>query len=540
MSNKKGSDYMRRRKNENYRFVFDITSFIIVIIEICIFIVICTMYIYSASSALNKLKNELRVSLGRSAIQINSEFENCMNSAIKIATNTEFISLLERDYLNSIETKLSVSNKISSYIDMLSPGFESEDGSVCVYSDNATLYKTMYLKNMEKIDNPSVVNELYEQKASDGVWCKDDYGFVFYKRIETNNHHNLLQIKISQKRIKTLMPESERFYFTLDNEAESEDVCFKEKLNNGYVLSVIVPSSEVRGIYVRNGIIFGVIFIALAALLYFVSKGIARALTNDVYRLIAAINGNDYVNSIEKVTIKKYRDMEIIRSKLVEQLRMINTLHRSIEELEEKKKIAELETLQAKFNPHLLYNTLSVVKWDVMRGMKTDAAKILDRITEYYRMVFNGETVIYLEEEVNLSQKYVGVMRLAREEDIYLSVNVDEKLREFKLLKMTLQPLIENSILHGRSKNIEIYAKETDDCIEVGVRDNGYGMDPSKVNELNSENDETESKYKNFGIRNTRNRLFLFFGEERFKLAIESKQNSYTDVRLIIIKSEDI
>lgn len=158
----------------------------------------------------------------------------------------------------------------------------------------------------------------------------------------------------------------------------------------------------------------------------------------------------------------------------------------------------------------------------------------------YYRLVFGGKTVIPLIQEINITQKYVEMMCLARQENIKLTVNISDSLKDFELIKLTLQPLVENSILHGLSKNIEIYAYEHDGVVEIGVKDDGYGISAEKLSELNSNKCTSESLYKNFGIHNTKNRLYLYFGENDFKCVIDSKQNEFTDIKLIISKQKNV
>ena len=103
-----------------------------------------------------------------------------------------------------------------------------------------------------------------------------------------------------------------------------------------------------------------------------------KLLQSDFYSLIDVINGNSYINNVKNITIGKYHEMNVIRNKLVEQLQLIEALHKEADESERKRKIAEIEVTQAKFNPHLLYNTLSVIRWSIMRGSTGEATNILD------------------------------------------------------------------------------------------------------------------------------------------------------------------
>lgn len=525
---------------KNHRFDFDIATIILAVIDICIFAVMVVLYWYIFTKSWNSLKNDSYIAMERAAAYINSEIDSNMGSGVKIATNIELISLLEKDYKNSNEEKLRVGNKISSYMDILSPKLENDGGDFCIYSDNTTLFSTKHLKKMEKLEPASILSELKRKDDKSVLWYRDNNTFTFYQLIATNNYTNVLQVKIPAAKIERFMNGYDRFYLTFDSADNTKNIITAVKLNNGFLLESVIPITERNKILFQNGCIFIMVFLLLTVLFFFISRSIAIAMTRDFYSLIDVINGNNYINNVKNITIGKYREMDIIRNKLVEQLQLIDALHKEADESERKRKIAEIEVTQAKFNPHLLYNTLSVIRWSIMRGSTGEATNILDLLISYYRLVFGGKTVIPLIQEINITQKYVEMMCLARQENIKLTVNISDSLKDFELIKLTLQPLVENSILHGLSKNIEIYAYEHDGVVEIGVKDDGYGISAEKLSELNSNKCTSESLYKNFGIHNTKNRLYLYFGENDFKCVIDSKQNEFTDIKLIISKQKNV
>lgn len=317
--------------------------------------------------------------------------------------------------------------------------------------------------------------------------------------------------------------------------SDNKSIVSSATLRNNSVLYSVIPLEVKYNIIFKNILIAIIIFITLSGLFLFIAIFITKKLTSDIYTFIDNINNNNLSYS-ENIHTKKYSEFEIIENKIIELLKSINKLHNQLEATEKQMQEIELEVMQSKFNPHLLYNTLSAVKWNIMQGTTDKLYSLIDLLTKYYRTVLNQNTIITLKEEIDLIEQYVSIMSFAHSEDYKLKLDISESLNSFQIMKHTLQPLVENAILHGINNKkdgiISISAHEDAGSIIIKIHDNGYGMTQEKINELNTDN--YTSVYKNYGIRNTKNRLLLFFGKESFRFCIESTLSQYTEIKLII------
>ena len=192
-------------------------------------------------------------------------------------------------------------------------------------------------------------------------------------------------------------------------------------------------------------------------------------------------------------------------------------------ELEQKKhlqEVASLSALQAQINPHFMFNTLQMIQFkaaeetsetnDVVR-MTADLADILK-----YALT-DPLQPITLEEEIGYLKKYIAIQHLRFGERFIIYYEVDEALLQTPVFRLMLQPIIENSILHGiryreETGYIKLTVFERDGWIRFRVFDTGAGMSAEKLKELR-ENIHTFN-VRNIGLANVNNRLKLYFGEE--------------------------
>lgn len=189
-------------------------------------------------------------------------------------------------------------------------------------------------------------------------------------------------------------------------------------------------------------------------------------------------------------------------------------------------KNAELKALQAQINPHFLYNTLDLVNWFSRMGMDKQLQEVVLSLTKFYRLTLSrGEDLIPLEDELSHVAAYVDIQNQRFKGSIGFSVNMDEKVRRVKIPKITLQPIVENSIMHGiREKremrgNIEITASMEGSDLLIVVADDGVGMDGEKLEKL--EMGLCESSGSSYGIKNIRERLAVYYGE-KYGLSFQS------------------
>jgi two-component system sensor histidine kinase YesM len=217
-------------------------------------------------------------------------------------------------------------------------------------------------------------------------------------------------------------------------------------------------------------------------------------------------------------------------------------LDSKIKEQENLKK-AELRALQAQINPHFLYNTLDTIIW-MAESKKTDqVVKIVSALSSFFRISLSkGMDWITIGEEVERIRSYLTIQKMRYRDILDFKIEVDEDVAENTILKLILQPLVENALYHGiknkRQKGmISVRAKRKgEDEVLLEVEDDGIGFTPEKLDQLRAElgDDSGDIKLESgFGIGNVNKRIRLYYGKP-YGLSVQSEYTTGTCVTLVI------
>jgi two-component system sensor histidine kinase YesM len=180
------------------------------------------------------------------------------------------------------------------------------------------------------------------------------------------------------------------------------------------------------------------------------------------------------------------------------------------------KRKAELNVLQAQIKPHFLYNTLESINSLILMEETEAACNVVDALGSYYRLSLSkGKEVITIKEEIEIVKNYLDIQQIRYADLFSVNYKLDERAESFKILKLVLQPLVENAIYHGiRVKGergiITIETKYIKDYIQITVEDDGVGMFEEDIRRIMD-----NSAYKGvagFGLRGTIERLRIFYG----------------------------
>ena len=285
--------------------------------------------------------------------------------------------------------------------------------------------------------------------------------------------------------------------------------------------------------YTINFIIFGIFLVICFLMILYITYPLKKLL-----------------NKIRKTKIGDYR----IGSKEPEQLDDVSDIVNSfdymfkrVEDLvniviEEQKYENDLkyEALRAQINPHFLFNTLNTIKWSALMSGSENVSKMISSLGKLLEVSINkGEDEISLREELELIESYVYIQNIRFNDIFKLVFDVDEELKEAKVLKLILQPIVENSIIHGlktkmSSGEITISAAVKESKLYITVKDNGVGISRDKVDRiLNSDYENREHKYTSIGLINIHERLKIKYGNE-YGLEIASEEGSGTMVSVLL------
>ena len=200
----------------------------------------------------------------------------------------------------------------------------------------------------------------------------------------------------------------------------------------------------------------------------------------------------------------------------------INNLINLVQIEEKNKRIAEMNVLQAQIKPHFIYNTLDTIRWMAEEHNEKDIVEIIEAFTNLLRISLSkGREIISVKEELNHMQSYLTIQKIRYEDKLDYEIQFEEKILNYKLIKLILQPLVENAIYHGikekRGKGKILITGEIEgDLLCFTVKDNGKGIEEELLNKINKmlvNSNEKENEI-GYGIFNVNERIRLTYGEK--------------------------
>ena len=316
-------------------------------------------------------------------------------------------------------------------------------------------------------------------------------------------------------------------------------ICYKPlKELGGHLIKIVSLENEIASVNkIRN--IFWASFLCIVVLLIALSDKIVDIILKQFYSIMKTIRQVQKGNLAVRVPECGTDEIGELGQQINEMLNRITKLLENNIKREVLVKDSEIRALQNQINAHFIYNVLESIK--MMAEVKeeyaiSDAVTALGKLLRYsIKWVSKNVTV---REEIDYIKNYLALINLRFDYEIYLSLNLPEKIYEQEIPKMSLQPIIENAICHGieeLAEDTNIYMKGTlyeDYCI-IEITDAGRGMTVEEVNllkkKIEGEIETTGSAGNGIGLKNVQDRIKISFGDD-YGISIASKKNCYTKV----------
>lgn len=273
----------------------------------------------------------------------------------------------------------------------------------------------------------------------------------------------------------------------------------------------------------------GILFILVNTYNLAIDSSIQKLM--EIAQAIESVNTPCFEQTEEKSPLLRVKNLRRSVDQTTHQvMQLIDQQYRNELEL----KNLQLRALQAQINPHFLYNTLDVIKWMIASGDSKESIRMINSLSRYFRFSLKkGRDIVCVREEVELTKAYIEIMEKRFEGFFQVNYRIEKECEECLLPKQTLQPIVENALIHGvldtkrKGCIISIYAflEETDLLIEVS--DNGAGMDEETLGRLLSDTIHSGG----YGLKNVKARLELFGGQNT-RFHIESTQEVGTTVEI--------
>lgn len=396
-------------------------------------------------------------------------------------------------------------------------------------------------KNLQEIGVLSIkipvkrLEYLMEQDSANlNLYLLDDKGNIITEKAEESLSFRLQDIRNKLDFSKKNNGES-IFHYEINNKTYIYAYT-KSELSGWNMLSVYPYDSILKELSPIKStvVIMLVVGIVISILLTFVISIVTTRRLEKIKKKMETIKKD---RTIKLVELKGNDEIGQLDRSFNEMIQMINTLVEQEKELQNQKSGLQVELLQSQINPHLLYNTLSAIKWRSKKEGVTDVSIVTDKLIRFFRYFLNkGAVMSSLANELDMIGQYLDILRFTYDLGFEMNMNIDEAIYQYDSLNLILQPIVENAVIHGirpldKHGVLEIEGGIRDNTLYFVVRDNGIGISPEMVDKMNDGTYEHASG--GYGIRNVKRRIKLYFGEP-YDLHIESILGKGTEITLVL------
>ncbi len=269
-----------------------------------------------------------------------------------------------------------------------------------------------------------------------------------------------------------------------------------------------------------------------------ISSIISREITKPIRSLrdsMRKVQNGQFGTHVEVITENEIGSLGRSFNLMTSEIRAL--MEQNVYEQKQKRK-SELKALQAQINPHFLYNTLDSIIWMSEAGENDEVVEMTSALARLLRQsISNDQEEVELEKEIEYVKNYLTIQKMRYKDKLEFFIYVDPRVAHVPVIKLVLQPLVENAIYHGikykeTKGNLKIYAKPVDGRVEIVVADDGIGMDEDVMEHIFDEH-RKEQKRNGVGVPNVQKRLQLQYGSE-YGIRYESVKGAGTKVVITI------
>lgn len=526
--------------------------------------------------------------------QVNSDIDSYMgylrNTAVLISSNSDVHDYLYGQREDEKETEAQVERILVQFKsimdtrdDIVNIGIIGENGKYILNDGFFAVNENVDLKNIEWIQRAyenqeaiqissshvqNVIDENYEwvvtlsrglqnknTKESEGVFFVDlnyssiselcdaislgSRGYIYILDAKGNliyhPQQQLLYSGLKQERIEEVLGAKETSFITEDGKL----YCMSKSSDTGwtvvgvaYTAELLKNSTEATRIYFISALF---ILMAALTLAIFLSSAITRPIKQLSDSMREVEKGN-----LDHAMVEVHGENEISRLNTNFNLMTAEIKHLMEQNLEEQrqKRKSELMALQAQINPHFLYNTLDSIIWMAEWGKNKEVVTMTSSLAKLLRQsISNQNELVRVEDEVEYTRSYLVIQKMRYKDKLEYDILVEPEIRNFKVAKLIVQPLVENAIYHGikykeGKGKVLVEGFRRDDELILRITDDGIGMNEEQLGQI-FEKRETDRRRNGVGVLNVHERIRLYYGKE-YGLTFESVRDVGTKVEIHI------
>lgn len=285
-------------------------------------------------------------------------------------------------------------------------------------------------------------------------------------------------------------------------------------------------------------LVIGILTIALLT-----SRTIMKSITDPIQELCEVTQQAGKGDFTVRAQLSSDDELAVLSTSFNQMVEKIGNLTEDIKVEQLNLRAMELKLLQAQINPHFLYNTLDAIIWLAESNQTEEVVKMVTALSDFFRTTLSkGRDYITIREEEAHIRSYLQIQQFRYRDILDYEIQISPEVYEYQILKLTLQPLVENALYHGIKRkrgmgHIKVTGKKEGDKIVFRVWDNGMGLNEEMLEYaeaiIKGEKRVKGTNSSGFGLFNVDQRIRLNYGTE-YGLHLESEYGEWTEVKVEI------
>ena len=380
----------------------------------------------------------------------------------------------------------------------------------------------------------SVLEDMLERinETSSGIYyylCSRDGEIIYHPRW-TEINRGLFKEKNNK------VASYEDGIYEMKTDGQKENIVVGSVAYTGWKLIGVVPESvQETSINKFRYYIITTILILVMMLLQ-VNRFISRKISRPIRELDESVKAYE-AGAMPDIYIGGSAEIRHLGYSVQKSYEQIEALMKEIIQQQTERRKSELDVLQSQINPHFLYNTLESITWMIEAQRNKEAVVMISELAKLLRVSLSrGKTIISIGDELQHSRSYMNIQRVRYKERFKVEFLIDEEIKNYCIVKLVIQPLLENAIYYGVGNmdedddgQILIRGDKKGEDIYISIEDNGMGMPEDIRSNILTDNSKVPKHGSGVGVINVHSRISLMFGPE-YGLEVYSELDEGTKV----------
>lgn len=324
--------------------------------------------------------------------------------------------------------------------------------------------------------------------------------------------------------------------YEMKTDGQKENIVVGSVAYTGWKLIGVVPESvQETSINKFRYYIITTILILVMMLLQ-VNRFISRKISRPIGELDESVKAYE-AGAMPDIYIGGSAEIRHLGYSVQKSYEQIEALMKEIIQQQTERRKSELDALQSQINPHFLYNTLESITWMIEAQRNKEAVVMISELAKLLRVSLSrGKTIISIGDELQHSRSYMNIQRVRYKERFKVEFLIDEEIKNYCIVKLVIQPLLENAIYYGVGNmdedddgQILIRGEKKGEDIYISIEDNGMGMPEDIRSNILTDNSKVPKHGSGVGVINVHSRISLMFGPE-YGLEVYSELDEGTKV----------